>query len=236
VDFKFGCAKFIYSLKFGQLNKVATRQNPEKAIGRMESFSDSIFGFAITLLVLELLQIPRSELAQDLFHSLSALWQHFFAFLVGFCTILICWINHHHIFSYIVRYDGKFIWINGALLLIVTFIPLPTALFSEYLLRENSTGLVLFGLTYFMVGCVAYAMWAYTYRNQFLNESVDKVYYQSILSMFRYGWLYTLMAFFVCFISSEVAMVMYLLLFAVFAFPHYFALKYQQYFFKTRLH
>lgn len=211
-------------------------RNQEKAIGRIESFSDSIFGFAITLLVLELLQIPKSELGQDLVHSLRSNWQHFFAFLVGFCTILICWINHHHCFCYIVKYDGKFLWINGALLLIVTFTPLPTALFSEFLLKENSTGLVLFGMTYFLIGCVAYSMWAYTYHNQFLDDSVDKAYYKGILSMFRYGWLYTFVAFIICFISNTAAMLMYALLFSVFAFPHYFALKYQQYFFKTQLH
>ncbi len=66
----------------------------------MESFSDSIFGFAITLLVLDLLQIPRNEIAQDLFQSLRSHWQPFAAFLVGFSTILACWINHHHFLNF----------------------------------------------------------------------------------------------------------------------------------------
>lgn len=209
------------------MNKIA-RRNPAKALARLESFSDSIFGFAITLLVLDLLQIPRPEIGQHLFQSLQDHWQNFFAFLVGFCTILICWINHHHLFMYVVQYDGRFLWINGALLLIVTFSPLPTALFSEFLLRENSTGLILFGWTYFLIASVAYLLWWYAYRHHFLDEDVDQTYYQSILKIFRYAWFYTFAAVFVCFLSSAMAMIMYLLLFTVFAFPHYFALRRQR--------
>jgi uncharacterized membrane protein len=210
------------------------RINPERAIARIESFSDSIFGFAITLLVLELLQFPRLEMGEHLLQSLVFHWQSLFAFLVGFCTILICWINHHHIFCYLVRYDGKFLWINGMLLLIVTFTPLPTALFSEFLLKEYGSGLMLFGLTYFLISCVAYLMWRYTFKNGFLDDSVDKAYYRSILIIFRHALVYTFIAFIICFFSSVFAMAMYMLLFSVFAFPHYFTLRYHKYVLKSR--
>jgi uncharacterized membrane protein len=206
---------------------VSNRRNPEKAVTRIEAFSDSIFGFAITLLVLDLLQIPRSEIGNDFVHAFYKNWQHLFSFLVGFCTILICWINHHHLFCYIVQYDGKFLWINGALLLIVTFTPLPTSIFSEFILKENNIGLILFGLCYFLISIVAYSMWTYTYRNQFLAQDEDDNYYKSILSLFRYGVVYTLFAFVACFISSAIAIAMYVGLFAVFAFPHYFTLLLQ---------
>jgi uncharacterized membrane protein len=210
------------------------RKNPEKAIARIESFSDSIFGFAITLLVLELLQIPRPEIGEHLFESVSTHWQSFFAYLVGFCTILICWINHHHLFCHLVQYDGRFLWINGGLLLIVTFTPLPTALFSEFLLKQNGTGLILFGLTYFLISCVAYLMWTYAYNNNFLDSSVDKSYYRSIIIIFRYALWYTLVSFAICFVSNVVAIVMYLLMFGVFAFPHHFTLRYRQFIFRSR--
>jgi uncharacterized membrane protein len=209
-------------------DKVVVRRDPEKALARVESFSDSIFGFAITLLVLDLLQIPRIQIGQDFVGTFVSHWQHFFSFLVGFCTIMICWINHHHLFCYIIQYDGKFLWINGVLLLIVTFTPLPTSIFAEFLLKENNNGLILFGLTYFFISCVAYFMWAYTYRNGFQAKDEDDTYYQSILMLFRYAVLYTLCVLIVCFISSFIAMAMYVILFAVFAFPHYFTLLIQQ--------
>ncbi|MBS1487302.1 MAG: DUF1211 domain-containing protein [Bacteroidetes bacterium] len=198
------------------------RNNNEKALARVESFSDSIFGFAITLLVLDLLSIPHFEIERNLAQSFQSHWQHFFAYLVGFCTILICWINHHHLFCYLIKYDGKFLWINGALLLIVTFTPFPTSLFSEFLLKENNAGLILFGLTYFLIACVAYLMWDYTHRNHFLDKGVNDSYYESILFLFRIAVFYNFIAFIVCFFSTPIAMIMYLVLFSVFAFPHYF--------------
>ncbi|HEY0652082.1 MAG TPA: TMEM175 family protein [Chryseosolibacter sp.] len=215
-------------------DKVGYRRNPEKALGRIESFSDSIFGFAITLLVLDLLQIPRSEIGLNFVSAFYANWQHFFSFLVGFCTIMICWINHHHVFCYIVQYDGKFLWINGMLLLIVTFTPLPTSLFSEFLLEENNIGLRLFGLTYFLIACVANLIWMYPYKKGFLDMKEDDSYYKSILALFRSAVYYTLLAFIICFISSTIAMIMYAILFSVFAFPHHFALRLKQYFAKPR--
>lgn len=209
------------------IDKLGHRRNPEKALARIESFSDSIFGFAVTLLVLDLLQIPRLEIGQDFMGTFFGHWQHFFSFLVGFFTIMICWINHHHFFCYIVQYDGKFLWINGVLLLIVTFTPFPTSIFSEFLLKENNTGLILFGLTYFLIACVANLFWSYTYRNGYLEKNENDTYYQSILMLFRYAVMYTLCAFIVCFVSSTIAMAMYVVLFAVFAFPHHFTLLIQ---------
>jgi uncharacterized membrane protein len=215
-------------------DKISHRKNPEKALARIESFSDSIFGFAITLLVLDLLQIPRSEIGEDFFRAFYTNWQHFFSFLVGFCTIMICWINHHHIFCYIVQYDGKFLWINGALLLVVTFTPLPTSIFSEFLLQESNTGLILFGFTYFLISCIASFMWTYAHRKGFLDQNENAMYYQSILRLFRYAVPYTLFALIICLISSALAMAMYVGLFVVFAFPHYFTLLFQRYVHKVR--
>lgn len=215
-------------------DKVGNRRNPEKALARIESFSDSIFGFAITLLVLDLLQIPRAEIGEDFVQAFYTNWQRFFSFLVGFCTIMICWINHHHIFCYIVQYDEKLLWINGALLLIVTFTPLPTSIFSEFLLQENNTGLLMFGFTYFLIACIASFMWTYAYRNRLLDQKENAMYYQSILTLFRYAVPYTLFAFMICFISSTIAMAMYAGLFAVFAFPHHFTLLFQQHLHKAR--
>ncbi|HLF35618.1 MAG TPA: TMEM175 family protein [Cyclobacteriaceae bacterium] len=209
--------------------KVSPGRNIEKSLARIESFSDAIFGFAITLLVLDLLQIPRPEIGENLFQSFRNHWQSFFAFLVGFCTILICWINHHHLFRYLMRYDARFIWINGILLLIVTFTPFPTSLFSEFLLKENSIGLILFGLTYFLIACIADLIWTYSHKFHLLDENEDEAYYRSIRMIFHLGVLYTLISFIICFISINVAMGMYMILFSVFAFPHYFTLRLRRY-------
>lgn len=212
--------------------KITQRRNLEKSVGRIESFSDSVFGFAITLLVLELLQIPQPEMQQNLLQILETHWYHILAFFIGFFTILVCWINHHHLFCFIIQYDGRFLLINGLLLLVITFTPIPTSNFSEFLLNENGTGLTQFGLTYFLIALVSYTMWVYAYHKHLLAHEVDEGYYKSIIGIFRLGLLYTFVALILCFFSSGIAMVMYLLLFTVFAFPHHFTLLYQNYVFE----
>src|SRR6478735_8331573 len=95
---------------------------------RIKSFSDGIFGFAITLLVLELIGILHPESDNGLLPSFLHHWQSFLAFTIGFITILVCWINHHVALEYLTKIDTKFMWINGFLLFIVTLTPFPTAI------------------------------------------------------------------------------------------------------------
>src|SRR5947208_12897798 len=100
---------------------VSRRNNVEKRLSettRLEAFSDGVFSIAITLLVLELIQFLHPQNGERLLKSIFHHWQPFAAFVIGFITFLICWINHHHAFDYIKKVDYKFMWVNGFLLLI----------------------------------------------------------------------------------------------------------------------
>jgi TMEM175 potassium channel family protein len=107
----------------------------EKETGRLEAFSDGVFAVAITLLVIDLkvpiLQEPLTP--QKLTGELLSQWPSYIAFLISFATILIMWVNHHNMFKLIHKSDTVFLFANGFLLLLVTSVPFPTALVSEYL-------------------------------------------------------------------------------------------------------
>ena len=50
------------------------------------------------------------------------------------------WANHHNRFTYIVRSDHVFLFLNVLLFLMcVAFIPFPTALLAEYIQSEERT-------------------------------------------------------------------------------------------------
>src|SRR5258707_14805628 len=102
---------------------VEKKSNSTNDTSRIKGLSDGIIGFAITLLVLELIGILHPESGNGLLKSLLNQWQSFLAFAVGFSTILVCWINHHAALEYIVKIDTKFMWINGSLLFLVTLTP-----------------------------------------------------------------------------------------------------------------
>ncbi len=198
--------------------------NRPKATSRLEFFSDGVFAIAITLLVLELIQILHLQNGEPLPKSILHHWEPFLAFFIGFLTILVCWINHNHVFEYIKKTDSKLPWVNGFVLLLITFTPFPTAVLAEYLEKEGKFALAIFGFNYFMMAISSYWICAYPYR-KFLIDDDDREFFNCIKLTYAYSIIYTFLAFLVCFISIPAAIVLYLLLFYVFAFPKEFAMK-----------
>lgn len=117
---------------------------------RLEAFSDGVFGFSITLLVLGV-QVPNLRTANDaelrvaLLHALSQL----VPYVTSFATIGIIWLNHHAMFDSVERVEHTTLMLNLLLLLVVTFIPYPTAVLSRYGPLPSSA---------FLYGCVLTAL------------------------------------------------------------------------------
>ena len=196
----------------------------EKETTRIDAFSDGVFGIAITLLVLELIQILHFQTSESLLKTFLHHWQSFLAFLIGFITILVCWINHHFAFEYIKKVDTNLMWINGFLLFVVTLTPFPTAVLAEYLEKEGGTALAIFGFNYFLISIGADAICTYAYNHNLIEEE-DREYYYSYKLIYRYAIFYTLIAFLLCFVSIVIPIILYTILFAAFAAPTKFAAR-----------
>jgi uncharacterized membrane protein len=202
------------------------KHNNNEEIGqkttRIEAFSDGVFSIAITLLVLELIGNLHSENQAGLLNSFLSHRQSFLAFLIGFITILVCWINHNAAFEDIRKIDTNMMWINGFLLFLVTLTPFPTAILAEYLDKESTVALLIFGFNYVLISFAAYSICAYAYKHH-LVKIERREYYYFYLVLYRYSIFYTLAAFALCFISSVIPIVLYVILFTVFAAPKIFA-------------
>src|SRR5258705_978562 len=192
-----------------------------KGLLRLEIFSDGVFAIAITLLILEVIQTLHSNGGTRLQDLLLGNWKSFVAFLIGFLTILICWINHHLVLSYVEKADTRLFWINGFVLLIVTFTPFPTAILAEYLEKDSHTAMAVFGFNYFMMSLAAYSLSAYVYNNLATKENNQLLYHHK--QLYKYSIIYTLVNFFICFVSVPIAIFLYALMFIVFAFPRTFS-------------
>src|SRR6187401_2287566 len=81
-------------------------------VTRLEAFSDAVFGFAITLLVVSL-EVPNS------FDELMQVMRGLPVFAVTFAILLMIWQEHHRLFKKFPSSDGATIWLNGALLFVV---------------------------------------------------------------------------------------------------------------------
>ena len=175
-------------------------------------------------MILELIQILHPKTDEPILNLLFNHWQSLLAFTIGFLTILICWINHHLIFTYIIRSDSNLMWVNGFVLLVVTFTPFPTAILAEYFVKEQQHAMALFGFNYFMMSLAAYSITAYTYNKHLISEESRELYYIFKL-IWRYCSVYSFIIFFVCFISVPAAIFFYCLMFIVFAYPKEFAAR-----------
>ncbi len=198
------------------------KSNSTNDTSRIKGLSDGIFGFAITLLVLELTGILHPELDKGLLKSFLTHWQSFLAFTIGFVTILVCWINHHAALEYINKIDTKFMWINASLLFLITLTPFPTAVLASYLANESEMALAIFGFNYFLIAISADRICAYAYNNHLIDENKREFYYSYKL-IYRYGKFYCLIAFFICFVSIVAALILYTILFMAVAAPKEFA-------------
>jgi uncharacterized membrane protein len=195
-----------------------TNKELEKETTRLETFSDGVFAIAITLLVLELIQFLHSRTDDGLLKLLFNHWESYLAFVMGFLTILVCWINHHLIFTYINKTDSNLMWFNGFVLLLVTFTPFPTAILAEYFEKEANLALGIFGVNYFLMAVVAYNITAYTYNKFLIAEESKEVYYRFKL-LYRWATVYNFVVMLLCFFSVTLSIGLYFIMFAAMAYP-----------------
>jgi uncharacterized membrane protein len=100
---------------------------------RAESFSDGVFAFAITLLALGI-RIPdlKTGSNQEPRGALIRALPQLVPYVTSFATIAIIWLNHHAMFHGLECVEHTTLTLNLLLLLVVAFIPYPTAVLSRY--------------------------------------------------------------------------------------------------------
>jgi len=89
-----------------------------REVSRVEGFSDAVFAFAITLLVVSL-EVPRTF--EDLIQTMRA----FPAFAVSFALLFQIWWRHYRFFRSYDLEDGTVIVLTGFLLFVVLFYVYP---------------------------------------------------------------------------------------------------------------
>lgn len=173
------------------METLAQETSSPKETGRLEAFSDGVFAIAITLLVLDL-KVPRLEepvSSEKLLASLADQWPSYFPFLTSFATILIMWISHHNLFKLIYKSDNLFMFANGLLLLMVTFVPFPTGVVADYLTTPAAPAACAFYAAIFVVINLIYNFfwWSAAYHRRLLKSAISTVTVKRISRSFLLG-------------------------------------------------
>jgi len=139
-------------------------------VKRIETFSDGVFAFAVTLLIVSL-EVPKS------YEELLVSMRGFLPFALCFMLLVNLWYNQHVFFRRYALDDKKTIFLNACLLFIVLFFVYPlkflfTLLFSGVIYGDGKNPfsieakevpwlMVIYSLGY----CIIYGLFALMYRH-----------------------------------------------------------------------
>lgn len=141
---------------------------------RVIGFSDAVFAFAATLLVLKIdlpplssEQLSSARLTTELFN----LWPSYFANIISFLIIAYYWLTHHAIFSLIKKMDNMIIWTNVIFLIFLSFLPFPVDLFGSYSNSDIIVAFYCFSLS--LVGLILAGIWFYALGKKLTNQNLS---------------------------------------------------------------
>jgi uncharacterized membrane protein len=130
---------------------------------RMESLTDGIFAFAMTLLVMDLI-LPRDAIiTQTSSASLLSLLPAFYHYILAFFVLAAFWMGHHEQFSKIHHIDKNFLFLNAIGLFFVTLVPFSTSFVGDY--SEDMLATCVFEATLLVLGLIFCLQWYYSSHN-----------------------------------------------------------------------
>ena len=100
-----------------------------KEVSRLEAFSDVIFGFALSLIVISL-EVPKT------FGELMETMRGILPFAFCFFIFIGLWLQHHEFFRRYALQDKGTIWLNIALLFVILFYVYPMKFMFVLMARE----------------------------------------------------------------------------------------------------
>lgn len=163
----------------------------DKETARLEAFSDGVFAIAITLLILEIRvpKIPEGAGNAALSSALLSAWPSLLALVLSFFAVLIMWVNHHELIRLVHRIDYQLLFANGFLLLMITFVPFPTAVLAQYLgTNAAGAGVILYCLSFFVTAIAFNLLFmAISYNRRLVRPDVSDADLQRVRKTYSFG-------------------------------------------------
>ena len=148
-------------------DKTEAKGAEKLALDRIIFFSDAIIAVAITLMVLDI-RVPEGLSPAEVPQALLALWPKYLSYVLSFIVIAIYWVEHHRMFKYIKRYDGRLMWLNLLFLMFMALVPFSTDLLAEY--GNQPVAVMVYAGIGLAVGLTKSAVWSYAAHNRRLVD------------------------------------------------------------------
>ena len=186
---------------------------------RFEAFSDGVFAFAITLLILGIALGPFREVPTEaqLAHRLLSLWPNLLAYFLSFAVIGIMWQNHHALFRLVNRIDRQTIFLNLALLCVTVFIPFATSTLGSFASLRPAA--LLYGLTLTAASTAYNLLLMHLVHSRAFAENVSGQTIRQTMIAYRVGWATYAAAMLVALVFPILSIALYLLVVAYYLVP-----------------
>jgi len=138
---------------------------------RLESLSDGIFAFAMTLLVIGINLPDKSVIVQSqayASHLLLSLSSDFLHYVLAFLILGAFWLSHHVLLHPLKSMDRVFVWLNLGTLLFVALLPFSTSFSGD--LPDASIGAMVFEINLLAIGMGMFFQWKYATKDHRLVE------------------------------------------------------------------
>ncbi len=131
------------------------------------------------------------------------------------------WANHHNRFTYIVRSDHVFLFLNILFLMCVAFIPFPTALLAEYIQSEERTMAVAVYTGTLAVTAVFFTLlWHYAANgHRLVDRNIDPSRLQAMTWRYLAGMVLYVVTFALTFINVVLSLALVVGLALLFVLP-----------------
>ncbi|WP_405591338.1 TMEM175 family protein [Streptomyces sp. NBC_01190] len=153
----------------------------EHSLGRLTALTDGVFAIALTVLVLRI-PVPRiadRTASGELRTALSGLEGQFISYAATFAIIAAFWQQHRRLFRLTGRHDEWVGRLNAVFLLLVAFLPFPSALVGRY--GANATAIVFFDLSVMAVALAFVLLWQRLHRFGHFGDRLPAAYGRWIL-------------------------------------------------------
>lgn len=171
---------------------------------RIQSLTDGVFAFAMTLLVINI-DLPHKPDKIDpelLGKYLLSLRPDFFHYGLSFILLSLFWVDHHQQFYYIKKINPKVLWINILNLLFVALFPFSTSLMGDY--TSQSIAAAFFISNLLVIEIFLYLNWmnAISHKELIVSDINENVIVQKKLS-YHFFILISLICLVLAFIIPE---------------------------------
>ena len=200
----------------GRSAELATTKAHGLPKNRLETLVDGVFAIAMTILVLEL-RAPQTLGLGGLARGLVDLGSRFATFVISFIVLGVYWFAHHQVFHFVLRVNRTLVWLNILFLMGIALVPFAASVMGAY--TNDPIALSLYGGVLGLLATLGYLIWWYMSGDRGLIEpGLDPALVHKVRVWLAIGPVITPVAIAVSFVSTTVALLIYLTLPVVFIF------------------